>query len=104
MTCTFALDNSFVGKHDIFCVWKNNFVNEWMLPADEWVMTAAHCTTGSRSIEVILGAHNIRENEASQVSIISTEIETHEDYSSFNIHNDIGLVKLPSPVSLNGEY
>lgn len=65
-------------------------------------MTAAHCTDGSNSIEVVMGAHNIRQNEATQVSMVSprANIITHEDYGSFTIRNDIALVKLASPVTL----
>ncbi|KAK3860234.1 hypothetical protein Pcinc_033705 [Petrolisthes cinctipes] len=45
-----------------------------------------------------MGAHNIRQNEESQVTVRSDTLMTHEDYNSFSLHNDIGLIQLPSPI------
>ncbi|KAK3875660.1 hypothetical protein Pcinc_019470 [Petrolisthes cinctipes] len=48
-----------------------------------------------------MGAHNIRQNEESQVTVRSDTLMTHEDYNSFSLHNDIGLIQLPSPIIFN---
>jgi len=69
------------------------------LISDEWVMTAGHCADGASSVNVMLGAHNVRETvEDGRLEIASNEIFTHENYNGLSIRNDIGLVHLPEPV------
>ena len=55
-------------------------------------------------VEVVMGAHNIRINEASQVSMISRDFFVHEHWNSFLLTNDISMIRLPSPVTFNGKY
>lgn len=50
-----------------------------------------------------MGAHNIRENEASQVTMTSTDYYVHENWNSFTLENDITAIRLPSPVTFNGK-
>ncbi len=52
---------------------------------------------------MVAGAHNIREDEASQVELTSTDFFTHEDWNSFNLANDIALVRLPQSIGFTGE-
>ncbi|XP_042884363.1 chymotrypsin BII-like [Penaeus japonicus] len=56
---------------------------------------------GAGFVEVVLGAHYIRHNEPSQVSLTSTDFFTHEHWNSHRLTNDIALIKLPSPVQFN---
>lgn len=55
------------------------------------------------SIEVTLGAHNIREEEATQVKITSKDFIVHERWQRLTLQNDIALIRLPTDVELNGK-
>lgn len=48
-----------------------------------------------------LGEHNLRVNEGSEQYISSSRVIRHPQYSSYNIDNDIMLIKLSEPAVLN---
>jgi chymotrypsin len=68
-----------------------------------WVMTAAHCTAGSSSTQVILGAHQLTTQEASQQrrTVPLANYRNHPQYNPNNLNNDISLLLLPQAVLLN---
>ncbi|KAM6967415.1 trypsin-1-like [Aplochiton taeniatus] len=66
-----------------------------------WVVSAAHCY--QTRIEVRLGEHNLRNTEASEQAIASSRVIRHPNYSSYNIDNDIMLIKLSKPATLSAE-
>ncbi|TNN89207.1 Trypsin-1 [Liparis tanakae] len=65
----------------------------------DWVVSAAHCYKSR--MEVRLGEHNIKVTERSEQFIRSSRVIRHPDYSSYNINNDIMLIKLSQPAVLN---
>ncbi|GLV36569.1 Jonah 65Aiv [Carabus blaptoides fortunei] len=66
------------------------------------ILTAAHCVDGFVSIEVTLGAHNIRNpEEPTQVKSTSKIFVIHEDWKPFLLKNDIALVQLHNEIELN---
>jgi len=69
--------------------------------SDEWVLTAAHCMDGAGYVEVVMGAHNIREEEDTQVRMISRDFFTHETWNSFTLRDDLALIKLPEKITFN---
>ena len=48
-----------------------------------------------------LGEHHIRVNEGTEQFISSSRVIRHPNYSSYNINNDIMLIKLSKPATLN---
>ncbi|XP_046411533.1 brachyurin [Neodiprion virginianus] len=64
----------------------------------EWILTAAHCVDVAVSVEVILGAQYIREDEPTQVVLQVAEIIVHENWDTRNIRNDLALLRLPAPI------
>ncbi|XP_076594238.1 trypsin-1-like isoform X3 [Chaetodon auriga] len=65
---------------------------------ENWVVSAAHCYN---RVEVRLGEHNIRVNENTEQFIRSSRVIRHPRYSSYNINNDIMLIKLSEPAVFN---
>lgn len=68
-----------------------------------WAMTAAHCTAGSASAVVVLGAHHLHGAEANQqrFNVPSVNYRNHPAYNPNNLNNDIALLLLPSAPTLN---
>ncbi|XP_029593921.1 trypsin-2-like [Salmo trutta] len=66
---------------------------------ENWVVSAAHCYQSR--VEVRLGEHNIQVTEGSEQFISSSRVIRHPNYSSYNIDNDIMLIKLSKPATLN---
>uniref|UniRef100_A0A671WI81 trypsin n=1 Tax=Sparus aurata TaxID=8175 RepID=A0A671WI81_SPAAU len=59
---------------------------------ENWVVSAAHCYKSR--VEVRLGEHDIYMNEGTEQFIRSSRVIRHPKYSSYNINNDIMLIKL----------
>lgn len=66
------------------------------------MLTAAHCVDDARRVVVTLGAHAINQNETTQQIFISKNFIIHPKWDSNLVQNDVALIKLPSPVTLNG--
>ncbi|KAM9309240.1 trypsin-1-like [Pholidichthys leucotaenia] len=69
------------------------------LVSDEWVVSAAHCYKSR--VQVRLGEHDIGVNEGTEQFIYSSRVIRHPNYNSWNIDNDIMLIKLSQRVTLN---
>ncbi|KAJ8918099.1 hypothetical protein NQ315_011556 [Exocentrus adspersus] len=66
-----------------------------------YILTAAHCIEGHAYFQIILGAHNIRESESTQIVLTSTSSTVHPGYNPVTFNNDVGLIRLPNPITLN---
>uniref|UniRef100_A0A8C3Y723 Peptidase S1 domain-containing protein n=1 Tax=Catharus ustulatus TaxID=91951 RepID=A0A8C3Y723_CATUS len=63
------------------------------------VLSAAHCVRVE--VTVILGAHNIHDEEESQQWISVRDWVFHPDYCPVTLHNDIVLMKLKKKAKIN---
>ncbi|CAH7470057.1 Try4 [Phodopus roborovskii] len=66
---------------------------------DQWVVSAAHCY--KTRIQVRVGEHNINVLEGNEQFVSAAKIIKHPSFSSKTLDNDIMLIKLASPVTLN---
>ncbi|KAJ8982905.1 hypothetical protein NQ317_004559 [Molorchus minor] len=66
------------------------------------VLTAAHCVDSLVGpVEVVLGAHNVRDDEATQVRVTTSSINIHPGWSALTLRNDLALIRLPNEVELS---
>lgn len=68
------------------------------LIAEDWVLTAAHCTEGAEAsmIDVLVGAHRLSDGGA---RIAGAQIIPHPDYDPTLLNNDLALIRLSTPVT-----
>ncbi|CAG2069123.1 unnamed protein product [Timema podura] len=52
-------------------------------------------------VEVVLGAHNVREIESSQVIRHSSQVIIHPGWNPSTLVNDVALIHLTAPVAFN---
>uniref|UniRef100_A0A3P9H466 trypsin n=1 Tax=Oryzias latipes TaxID=8090 RepID=A0A3P9H466_ORYLA len=70
------------------------------LLSEQWVLSAAHCEPKS-NLEVRLGEHDIWEPEGTEQHIMSAKFIRHPNYDPRTQDNDIMLIKLSEPATLN---
>ncbi|XP_072011163.1 trypsin-like [Engystomops pustulosus] len=66
---------------------------------ESWVLTAAHCQLPS--IQIRLGDHNLETYEGTEQFTYADKICPHKGFNPNTYDNDIMLLKLPSPATLN---
>ncbi|XP_066144714.1 uncharacterized protein [Euwallacea fornicatus] len=72
------------------------------LISTRYVLTAAHCTEGALSIDVILGAYNISDsNEGTRQRQTSVDYINHPYWDRGSLTNDIAIIKLNMSVQVN---
>uniref|UniRef100_A0A3Q2H2H2 trypsin n=1 Tax=Equus caballus TaxID=9796 RepID=A0A3Q2H2H2_HORSE len=71
------------------------------LISNQWVVSAAHCYQSR--FQVRLGEHNIAVTEGNEQFINSAKVIRHPSYNSRTYDNDILLIKLSSPASINSK-
>ncbi|XP_063233624.1 transmembrane protease serine 9-like [Bacillus rossius redtenbacheri] len=70
------------------------------LISNEWVLTAAHCMVGVTSFQITLGSTSRTTAQSGVVSQNARQALVHANYNPNTIANDIGVLRLNSPVSL----
>ncbi|XP_017783471.1 PREDICTED: chymotrypsin BII-like [Nicrophorus vespilloides] len=74
-----------------------------VLISESLVLTSASCVQHAKTVEAVLGAHNINEGEKSQVRVDAGEIIVNEQWNPELIIYDAALLKLSSPVKLSDD-
>jgi chymotrypsin len=67
------------------------------------ILSAAHCPIGTASTQIIMGAHELRANEASQhrQTVPSSAYRIHANYNRANLNNDICTLQTPGTMPSN---
>lgn len=73
-----------------------------ILIAPEWVLTSAAKVIGNSSLQLSFGAHSTNEwDKVPQMK--STEVYLHDQYAPSSFANNLALIRLPNPVSLDAK-
>lgn len=72
------------------------------LISDVWILTAATCVTPLPNfVDVVLGAHDISNDESTQQTIRSNKIIVHPNWNRLTGQNDVALIRLSYSATLN---
>ncbi|XP_060151404.1 chymotrypsin-like elastase family member 2A [Globicephala melas] len=72
------------------------------LTGQNWVLTAAHYISSSRTYSVLLGQHCLATHEPGSLAVKVSKLVVQEDWNSNQLSkgNDIALLKLANPIAL----
>ncbi|XP_076022927.1 trypsin-3 [Genypterus blacodes] len=66
-----------------------------------WVLTAAHCNIGAKNMIIVAGDNSLNVYEGTEQMSSPHLLVPHPEYDSKTDDNDIMLIKLKAPMSLN---
>lgn len=69
-----------------------------------WVLTAAHCSSGSPSLSILAGAHNRDGTDPTSVTVSASRIIVHPGYNYSLFQNDVAVVELQSPLTYTRKF
>ena len=69
----------------------------FLLTAEKYILTAAHCADGVYSHEVVIGAHEIRDPSNTIINAYGPTV--HPEWDSFSISNDLAILELETEIN-----
>merc|ERR1719336_687080 len=69
--------------------------------SEKYILTAAHCADGVFHHEVVIGAHEIRDPSNKIIDAYSPTV--HPEWDSYNLANDLAILKLDTPIDFDTE-
>jgi len=69
--------------------------------SSKYILTAAHCADGVSHHEVVIGAHEIRDPANHIIDAYSPTV--HPDWDSYNLANDLAILKLDTEIDFSTE-
>lgn len=66
-------------------------------------ITAAHCCDGqsANGLQFAVGEHNLFESDGTETKVGIARIMMHEDYSPFDLSNDICMLEFSEPIQMD---
>ncbi|KAL5281072.1 hypothetical protein ACFFRR_004845 [Megaselia abdita] len=97
-------ENAYLGQFPWQVILKKDLNDELLcggsIISSNWVLTAAHCTSGRSSVVVAYGTVD-RDDLSTYQVIGSSGIFVHPQYDAKFLSNDVSLINLPSSLTFN---
>jgi secreted trypsin-like serine protease len=68
---------------------------------EEWILTSGSCVYGIITADIVAGSTNLSSPDSTTIAAVESIL--HENYNSQYYTNDVGLLRLKTPLIFNGK-